>query len=32
MLYHKDEMTDLTPLQRKALEEMIKKELDTRKR
>jgi hypothetical protein len=31
-LYDKDEMEDLTPLQRKALKEMIKQELDARRR
>ena len=30
-LYDKDEMTDLTPQQRKALKEMIKVELNSRK-
>jgi hypothetical protein len=31
-LYDKNEMADLTPLQRKALKEMIKKELDARRK
>ncbi len=31
-LYDKDEMADLTPVQRKALKEMIKKELDARRK
>jgi hypothetical protein len=31
-LYDKDEMADLTPLQRKALKEMIKQELDARRK
>jgi hypothetical protein len=31
-VYDKDEMADLTPLQRKALKEMIKKELDARRK
>jgi hypothetical protein len=31
-IYDKDEMADLTPLQRKALKEMIKKELDARRK
>jgi hypothetical protein len=31
-VYDKDEMTDLTPLQRKALKEMIKKELEARRK
>ena len=30
-VYDKDESADLTPLQRKALKEMIKKELDARR-
>ena len=30
-VYDKDEMADLTPLRRKALKEMIKKELDARR-
>jgi hypothetical protein len=30
--YDKDEMADLTPLQRKALKEMIKQELDARRK
>ena len=31
-VYDKDEMVDLTPLQRKRLKEMIKKELDARRK
>jgi hypothetical protein len=31
-LYDKDEMSDLTPHQRKALKEMIKKELEARRK
>jgi hypothetical protein len=31
-VYDKDEMADLTPLQRKALKEMIKQELDARRK
>jgi len=31
-IFDKDEMADLTPLQRKALKEMIKKELDARRK
>jgi hypothetical protein len=31
-VYDKNEMADLTPLQRKALKEMIKKELDARRK
>ena len=31
-VFDKDEMADLTPLQRKALKEMIKKELDSRRK
>lgn len=31
-VYNKDEMADLTPLQRKALKETIKKELDARRK
>lgn len=31
-IYDKDEMADLTPLQRKTLKEMIKKELDARRK
>lgn len=31
-VYDKDEMADLTPLQRKALREMIKKELEARRK
>ena len=31
-VYDKDEMSDLTPLQRKALKEMIKKELEARRK
>ncbi|MBI5877929.1 MAG: toxin [Chloroflexi bacterium] len=31
-LYDKDEMNDLTPLQRKALREMVKAELEARKK
>jgi hypothetical protein len=31
-LYDKDEMADLAPLQRKALKEMIKQELDARRK
>jgi hypothetical protein len=31
-IYDKDEMADLTPLQRKALKEMIKKELEARRK
>jgi hypothetical protein len=31
-VYDKDEMVDLTPLQRKGLKEMIKKELDARRK
>ena len=30
-VYYKDEMSDLTPSQRKALKEMIKKELEARR-
>jgi hypothetical protein len=30
--YNKDEMADLTPLQRKALKEMIKQELEARRK
>jgi len=31
-VYNKDEMADLTPLQRKALKEMIKQELEARRK
>ena len=31
-VYDKDEMADLTPLQRKALKEMVKKELEARRK
>jgi len=31
-LYDKDEMVDLTPIQRKALRELIKKELEARRK